>query len=76
MLKEVTLKASMAYDDGDFAAVVDDYVAGRFKGAEKMITARIGLEDLQKGGFEELVMKRDLHSKIVVTPKRDLFRTP
>ena len=75
MLKEIELKASMAYNDADFADVVKDYVAGKFKGSEKMITSRIGLEDLKNGGFDQLVTNRDLHSKIVATPKQELLKS-
>lgn len=69
MLKEITIKFSMAYDNTDFKAVVDDFIAGKFAGAEKMITSRILLRDLPGQGFEELINNKDHHVKIVATPK-------
>lgn len=38
-----------------------------------MVTARIGLEDVVKGGFEELINNKDNHVKILVTPKPELI---
>lgn len=73
MMKEIQLKASMAYDETDFRGVVEDFVAGRFKGAEEMITSRISLDDLKSKGFDELVTSRDLHCKIIATPRKELL---
>ena len=73
MIKEIILRASMGYDEQDFAGVVEDYVAGKFAGAQKMITSRIALEDVKSKGFEELMTNRDLHCKIVATPKPELL---
>lgn len=47
--------------------------AGKFAGAEKMITARIALDDIATKGFDELVTKKDDHVKIVVTPRAELL---
>ena len=46
---------------------------GKFKGAESMITARIALDDLVEEGFEQLVKRKDHHSKIIATPRPDLL---
>ena len=46
---------------------------GKFKGAESMITARIALDDVVEKGFEALVKHKDLHSKIIATPRADLL---
>ncbi|KAF2168824.1 hypothetical protein M409DRAFT_20841 [Zasmidium cellare ATCC 36951] len=73
MLKEITIKFSMAYDNTDFKAVVDDFIAGKFAGAEKMITSRILLRDLPGQGFEELINNKDQYVKIVATPKEELL---
>lgn len=73
MGKELTIKATLAYDEKDFGATVKDFVDGKYIGAESMITARIGLEDLVAKGFEELVERRERHSKIIVTPRRELL---
>ncbi|KAF2117372.1 threonine dehydrogenase [Lophiotrema nucula] len=71
MLKELTLKASMAYDDIDFRETVDAFVAGRFKGVERMVTGRIHIDDIATKGFEELVTNKDQHIKILVTTYKD-----
>lgn len=70
MMKELTIKYSMAYDNTDFKAVVDDFCAGKFPGCGQMITARISLDDVVEQGFEELVNNKDKHVKIVATPRR------
>ncbi|KPI42707.1 (R,R)-butanediol dehydrogenase [Cyphellophora attinorum] len=69
MMKELTLKASLAYDEEDFAKTVQNSP----KGLEDMVTARIALEDAKVGGFDELVNNKDKHIKILVTPRRDLL---
>lgn len=38
-----------------------------------MVTTRIGLEDVAKGGFDELAQNRDKHIKILVTPRKELL---
>ncbi|KAK3717382.1 hypothetical protein LTR37_005771 [Vermiconidia calcicola] len=73
MMKELAIRTSMAYVDQDFADVVRDFVAGKFKGVESMITARIALEDVVELGFEALVKHKDEHSKIIATPRADLL---
>lgn len=73
MGKEITIKATLAYDEKDFGDTVRDFVEGKFKGAEEMITARICLDELVEKGFEELVKHRERHSKIIVTPKKELL---
>lgn len=73
MGKEITIKATLAYNEKDFGDTVRDFVGGKFEGAESMITARIGLEDLVEKGFEELVQRKERHSKILVTPRRELL---
>ena len=79
----------MSYSEKDFKETFDDWVAGmfqaerrdpvmlilpgKFKGFEKLVTARIALEDVVEKGFEELVNYKDDHVKILVTPKRGLL---
>lgn len=46
--------------------------SGRLSGYEKMVTARISVEDIVAKGFEELVNNKDQHIKIMVTPRKDL----
>ncbi|OCL11681.1 hypothetical protein AOQ84DRAFT_335503 [Glonium stellatum] len=69
MTKEFTIKASMAYNDKDFKETVDAFIQGKFKGVEKMVTSRIHLEDAVNKGFEELIINKDNHMRILVTPK-------
>ncbi|KAI9376521.1 chaperonin 10-like protein [Aspergillus egyptiacus] len=71
MLKEITYKCSMTYDQGDFKETVDAFLAGRFQGVERMITRRVRLEDVHEKGFKELVKPKS-HIKILATPRRDL----
>lgn len=71
MLREITMKASMAYNDTDFKETVDAFVQGKFRGVEKMVTSRIHLDDVATKGFEELITNKDNHIKILVTPKQD-----
>lgn len=73
MGKELTIKATLAYDERDFGDVVRDFVAGKFEGAESMVSARIGLEELVERGFEELVRNKERYSKILVTPRREFL---
>lgn len=77
----------MAYDDKHFKETVDAFVQGKrrtnissninsfrlgkFKGAEKMITSRIYIDDISKKGLEELVTNKDEHIKILVTTSRE-----
>ncbi|CAO2647659.1 Nn.00g085810.m01.CDS01 [Neocucurbitaria sp. VM-36] len=70
ILKEITTKCSLAYDDDDFKETVDAFVAGKFKGVETMVTSRIHIDDISKKGFDELVINKDQHIKILVTPDR------
>jgi len=46
---------------------------GKFAGVEKMITARVTLDDVVSKGFDELLTKKDDHVKILVTPKAELL---
>jgi (R,R)-butanediol dehydrogenase / meso-butanediol dehydrogenase / diacetyl reductase len=46
---------------------------GLFKGIDKLVTRRIGLEDVVAKGFEELTNNKDSQIKILVTPKAELL---
>lgn len=41
-----------------------------------MVTSRIGLDDVVKDGFEQLIHNKDEHVKILVSPKPELLRKP
>ncbi|KAF1997283.1 threonine dehydrogenase [Amniculicola lignicola CBS 123094] len=71
MMKELTIKSSMAYNDRHFKETVDTFIAGRFKGIENMVTSRIYIDDISTKGFDELVTNKDKHIKILVTTHRD-----
>lgn len=70
MLKEITMKSSMAYNNNDFRETVQAFLEGKFPGVESMVTSRIPLEDLSAKGFDQLINNRDEHVKILVTPKQ------
>jgi hypothetical protein len=36
-----------------------------------MVTARIGLDEIVDGGFEQLIKDKNRHVKIMVTPRPD-----
>ncbi|KAK0254980.1 hypothetical protein LTR91_011596 [Friedmanniomyces endolithicus] len=73
MMKELVVRCTLAYDDADFTDTVADFIAGKYKGAEKMVTSRIAIEDIKEKGFEQLVKNKDAHIKILATPKRELL---
>ena len=73
--RELTIKFSLGNNDGDYRDVVADFVAGKFKGAENLITRRLGVEDLAEKGLEELVRNRDDHVKIVATWNQELLKS-
>jgi threonine dehydrogenase-like Zn-dependent dehydrogenase len=73
MFREITIKFSLGNNDNDYREVVEDFIAGQFKGAEKLITRRLPVEDLAEHGLNELVRNKDDHVKIVATWNRDLL---
>ena len=75
MFREITIKFSLGNNDDDYREVVEDFVAGKFKGAEQLITRRLPVEELAEKGLEELGRNRDEHVKIVATWKKELLET-
>ncbi|KAF2638615.1 threonine dehydrogenase [Massarina eburnea CBS 473.64] len=71
LMNEITLKATLAYDDKDFKETVDAFVEGKFKGLEDMVTSRIYIDDITTKGFEELLNNKNQHIKIMVTTHKD-----
>ncbi|OAP57153.1 hypothetical protein AYL99_07890 [Fonsecaea erecta] len=71
--RELTIKFSMGNNDNDYREVVEDFVAGKFAGAEALITRRLPVEELAEKGLEELVRNKDDHVKIVATWRKDLL---
>lgn len=42
---------------------------GKIPGYEKLVTGRIGVDDIVEKGFKELINNKDKHIKILVSPK-------
>lgn len=72
--REINIRFSLGNDDNDYREVVEDFVAGKFKGAELLITRRLAVEDLAEKGLNELVKNKDDHVKIVATWRRELLK--
>jgi len=70
VLSEVNIIGSLAYcgDHPDTIALLRD---GKVA-AEQFITGRIGLDDLVKGGFRELIDNKEENVKILVSPREVL----
>ncbi|PPJ50939.1 hypothetical protein CBER1_06512 [Cercospora berteroae] len=69
LAKHITMKGTLIFADGDFEGVMDLMASGRLAGYERLVTARIGLDDIVQKGFEELVNRKDEHIKILVKPR-------
>jgi threonine dehydrogenase-like Zn-dependent dehydrogenase len=74
MFREINIKFSLGNNDIDYKEVVEDFAAGKFAGAEALITRRLPVEDLKEKGLEELVRNKDEHVKIVATWRDDLLK--
>ncbi len=73
MFREIIIRFSLGNNDNDYREVVEDFIAGKFKGAETLITRRLFVEDLAEQGLEELVRNKDDHVKIVATWRKDML---
>ena len=49
---------------------IADRRAGKLEGYEKMVTSRIGVEDIVEKGFKELINNKDKHIKILVSSRK------
>ncbi|PYH49503.1 uncharacterized protein BP01DRAFT_420446 [Aspergillus saccharolyticus JOP 1030-1] len=65
MYSEVKYMGSALYDESAFVNVIQALNHGQLK-PEKMVTAKVKLNDVVEKGFEELVRHRDKHCKILV----------
>ncbi|RAH42009.1 uncharacterized protein BO95DRAFT_456190 [Aspergillus brunneoviolaceus CBS 621.78] len=65
MYSELKYTGSALYDESAFVGVIQALNHGQLA-PEKMVTAKIGLDDVVVKGFEELVNHRDAHCKILV----------
>ncbi|KAK5163396.1 uncharacterized protein LTR77_010769 [Saxophila tyrrhenica] len=73
MFREIIIRFSLGNNDNDYREVVEDFVAGKFKGAEALITRRLPVTELAEKGLEELVRNKDEHVKIVATWRKELL---
>ncbi|KAF5844213.1 hypothetical protein GGP41_004940 [Bipolaris sorokiniana] len=67
--REITVVASVAYNDVDFQEVVKDFNEGKFKGVERMVSRRIHLDQFVDQGLEALITSKDTLLKVLVEPK-------
>jgi (R,R)-butanediol dehydrogenase/meso-butanediol dehydrogenase/diacetyl reductase len=68
LLKELTIVGSKGYNKPDFPEAIAAIGDGRIRGAQEIITTRIGLDEAISGGFEVLADDRSSHVKILVSP--------
>jgi 2-desacetyl-2-hydroxyethyl bacteriochlorophyllide A dehydrogenase len=66
--KSLTYVGSNIYTRGEFQEVINAIADGRLKNPERMITARVPLENGVEGAFEELIKSKDKHVKILIKP--------
>ncbi|UVI37334.1 2,3-butanediol dehydrogenase [Brevibacterium spongiae] len=67
VLKEIDLRGTIGYS-GDHPATIALAESGRID-LSSFITARIGLDELIPGGFDELIDNNEQHVKIIVDPR-------
>ena len=68
LLKELAIVGSKGYNKPDFPEAIAAIGDGRIRGAQEIITTRIGLDEVISGGFEVLADDRSSHVKILVSP--------
>ncbi|CAB5013851.1 unannotated protein [freshwater metagenome] len=68
LLKELTIVGSKGYNRPDFPEAIAAIGDGRIRGAQEIVTTRIGLDEVISGGFEVLADDRSSHVKILVSP--------
>jgi threonine dehydrogenase-like Zn-dependent dehydrogenase len=73
MFREIIIRFSLGNNDNDYREVVEDFAAGKFAGAEQLITRRLPVEQLAEHGLDELIRNKDDHVKIVATWRNDLL---
>ncbi|GAD93333.1 alcohol dehydrogenase [Paecilomyces variotii No. 5] len=65
MYKEIKYTGAALYDESAFTNVIQAFCYGQLK-PEKMITAKVKLDEVDEKGFQALLKDRDHHCKIVV----------
>lgn len=68
VMKQITYFGAIPYVPGDFREVIDAISDGRIKQPERLISARISMEDTVSKGFEALLNNKDQNVKILVEP--------
>lgn len=66
VFREARYSAVLGYQKKDYEGVIEALRTGRIAAPEKMITSRIGLEDLVEKGYGELKGERERHIKILI----------
>ncbi|KAK9456594.1 chaperonin 10-like protein [Dipodascopsis uninucleata] len=74
LLMEKKIMGSIGYVGEDFKEVIEAFSQGRFKGFEKMITAKLPISETVSGGFDRLIHHKDENIKIICTPNYDLLK--
>ena len=69
LVKHITMMGTLIMGTNDFAEVMQMMAEGKLVGYEKMVTGRIGLEEIVPQGFDELINNKDKHIKILVKPR-------
>ncbi|EIW87271.1 alcohol dehydrogenase GroES domain protein [Coniophora puteana RWD-64-598 SS2] len=67
LTKELTIIHSNAYS-GEHPGLIKSVADGRISGLDKLITARVALEDVVDKGMQALVREKDSHVKILIHP--------
>jgi (R,R)-butanediol dehydrogenase/meso-butanediol dehydrogenase/diacetyl reductase len=68
LARELSLVGSMAYEAGDFPAVIAALDGGELGEVAALITGRVSLERAIEDGFDALVSRRSEHVKVLVQP--------
>lgn len=68
MKQEKKYTGGFCYNPSDYDQVLEALYDGRIKPGV-MITGKIKLDDIIKGGFEELINNKEKHIKILVSPE-------
>ncbi|THG99717.1 hypothetical protein EW026_g2703 [Hermanssonia centrifuga] len=67
LMKEIFITGILGYDRCH-EELLEAVAAGKFQGLEKLITRKIGLEDLVEKGIKALITEKDTQIKILVHP--------
>ena len=68
VMKQITYFGAIPYIPGDFQEVIQAIDEGKIKQPERLISAKISMEDVVSKGFEALLNNKDQNVKILVEP--------